>query len=35
MTAPDIGVSIKDDFFDDIESCSIEPTNLNEVVFIC
>jgi len=31
ITPTNIGVSFRDDFFDDIESCSIEPTNLDDV----
>jgi len=31
MTPTAVGGSLGDDFFDDIESCSTEPTNLDEV----
>ena len=33
MTPKDISVSHRDDFFDDVESCSTKPSNLNEVKF--
>jgi len=34
MTPRDIGVTLGDDFFYDMESCSIEPTNLDEAIFL-
>ena len=30
----DIDMSLREDFFDDIESCSTKPANLDEVLFL-
>jgi len=34
MTPKDTILSLEDDFFDNVESCSTEPANLDEVIFL-